>query len=132
MAVLWIAMGVPGAIRLAEARALDGNGNSLALPWWTVDSGGGTSVGGAYSLSGTIGQFDAGVGAGGGTFVATGGFWDGAAKPDCIPADLNCDGFVNGADLGILLGAWGSDGADLDDDGTTAGSDLGILLSAWG
>jgi hypothetical protein len=26
--------------------------------------------------------------------------------PSCI-ADLNADGIVNGADLGILLGAWG-------------------------
>lgn len=45
--------------------------------------------------------------------------------------DLNGDGLVSGADLGLLLGAWGSAGADLDGDGTTAGSDLGLLLGAW-
>ncbi|MDZ4831850.1 MAG: hypothetical protein SGJ09_16855 [Phycisphaerae bacterium] len=50
------------------------------------------------------------------------------------PADLNGDGAVNAADLGILLGAWGSRGgvADLDGDGVVGASDLGILLGAWG
>jgi hypothetical protein len=50
------------------------------------------------------------------------------------PSDLNGDGVVNGADLGILLGAWGSSGgpADLNGDGTVDGADLGLLLGAWG
>lgn len=46
--------------------------------------------------------------------------------------DLSQDGLVNGADLGILLAAWGTPGADLNGDGTTDGADLGLLLSAWG
>ena len=47
-------------------------------------------------------------------------------------ADLNCDGVVNGADLGILLGQWGSDGsADLTGDHQVDGADLGVLLGAW-
>lgn len=47
-------------------------------------------------------------------------------------ADLNGDGLVNGADLGLLLSAWGGSGpADLNGDGVVAGLDLGILLSAW-
>jgi hypothetical protein len=33
----------------------------LRIAWWTVDSGGGTSSGGAFSLSGTTGQPDAGT-----------------------------------------------------------------------
>ncbi|HMN96773.1 MAG TPA: GC-type dockerin domain-anchored protein [Phycisphaerales bacterium] len=47
--------------------------------------------------------------------------------------DLNGDGTVDGADLGLLLGAWGSDDpkADLDGDGIVDGADLGILLGAW-
>ena len=45
--------------------------------------------------------------------------------------DLDGDGAVDGGDLGLLLGAWGSAGADLDGDGATSGSDLGILLGAW-
>ncbi|HMN95779.1 MAG TPA: FG-GAP-like repeat-containing protein [Phycisphaerales bacterium] len=52
-------------------------------------------------------------------------------KPTCL-ADLNSDGVVDGADLGILLGAWGGADADLNGDGSTDGADLGILLGAWG
>jgi hypothetical protein len=49
------------------------------------------------------------------------------------PYDLNGDGVVNGADLGLLLGSWGQPGpSDFDGDGTTGGSDLGLLLGAWG
>jgi hypothetical protein len=51
--------------------------------------------------------------------------------PACAPADLDCDGSVGGADLGLLLGAWGTPAADLDGDGLTTGSDLGLLLGAW-
>jgi len=48
------------------------------------------------------------------------------------PADLNGDGVVNGADLGILLSAWGQAGpGDLNGDGTVNGADLGVLLSSW-
>lgn len=57
-------------------------------------------------------------------------------QPACATADLDCDGSVGGADLGLLLGEWGTDGgsvgADLNGDGTVTGSDLGILLGAWG
>jgi hypothetical protein len=56
--------------------------------------------------------------------------------PSGAVADLTCDGGVCGADLGLLLGAWGTDGtpvgADLNGDGTVSGSDLGLLLGAWG
>ncbi len=47
------------------------------------------------------------------------------------PGDLDGNGIVNGADLGLLLGAWGTAGADLDADGTTNGADLGLLLGNW-
>src|SRR5690606_29628577 len=41
--------------------------------------------------------------------------------------DLNGDGFVNGADLGVLLGNWGGSGAgDLNNDGTVDGADVGM------
>lgn len=49
-----------------------------------------------------------------------------------ITPDLNGDGDVNGADLGLLLSSWGTPAADLNGDGTTDGADLGVLLSAWG
>ncbi|MFG0275500.1 MAG: hypothetical protein ACF8QF_10625 [Phycisphaerales bacterium] len=49
------------------------------------------------------------------------------------PADLNGDGVVDGADLGLLLGAWGAPGpTDLNGDGATDGADLGLLLGDWG
>jgi hypothetical protein len=49
------------------------------------------------------------------------------------PADLNGDGLVNGGDLAVLLGAWGSAAglADVNDDGIVDAADLSILLGAW-
>lgn len=56
----------------------------------------------------------------------------GLCSPPC-PADVDQSGAVDAADLGVLLGAWGSAGiADLDLDGTVGASDLGVLLGAWG
>ncbi len=51
----------------------------------------------------------------------------------CATADLNCDGAVNGADLGLLLSDWAatSGPADLNGDHFVDGADLGILLSNW-
>ena len=48
-------------------------------------------------------------------------------------ADLTLDGRVDGADLGVLLGVWGSAGpiGDINSDGTVNGVDLGQLLGAW-
>ncbi|MBL9141457.1 MAG: S8 family serine peptidase, partial [Phycisphaerae bacterium] len=57
-----------------------------------------------------------------------------AAMHGLAPADLNLDGVVNGADLGILFGEWGSaapTAGDLNGDGTVSGADLGILLTQW-
>ena len=53
-----------------------------------------------------------------------------------IPGDLNGDGCVDQADLGILLTDWGCKDreclGDCDNDGDTDQSDLGILLTHWG
>lgn len=48
--------------------------------------------------------------------------------------DLDGNAVVDGADLAILLGAWGTDDrtADLDGDGAVDGADLAVLLGAWG
>jgi hypothetical protein len=53
--------------------------------------------------------------------------------PSCV-GDANADGVVDGADLGMLLGAWGgaAPGLDLNFDGVVDGADLGLLLGAWG
>ena len=47
-----------------------------AINWHTIDGGGGTSTGGIYSVSGTIGQPDASQQTmTGGNYSVTGGFW---------------------------------------------------------
>ncbi len=48
---------------------------NYSIDWWTLDGGGGTSTNGTYSLSGTIGQHDAGGPMTGGSYSLTGGFW---------------------------------------------------------
>ena len=48
---------------------------SYSIDWFTIDGGGGTSTGGVYSVTGTIGQPDAGPTMSGGTFTLDGGFW---------------------------------------------------------
>jgi hypothetical protein len=47
---------------------------NYTIDWYTIDGGGGTSTGGVYSVSGTIGQPDAGT-MSGGSYVLQGGFW---------------------------------------------------------
>jgi hypothetical protein len=80
---------------------------------------------------GASGTYTAGIGGGPGDVTL------GLIDASCT-GDLNSDGVVGGADLGILLGAWGacptSGGcpADLNGDGIVGGADLGILLGAWG
>ena len=48
-----------------------------------------------------------------------------------IPGDLNGDGKVDGADLGLVLAGWGTPSGDVNGDGTTDGADLGLILAAW-
>ena len=59
-----------------------------------------------------------------------------AAEIPC-PADLDGNGVVNSADLGLLATVWNSDGsavegADIDGDGVVGPADLGLLIGAWG
>ena len=59
----------------------------------------------------------------------------------CPPADINCDGHVNRADVTLLLSAWTGNStytpcpppqpADLNQDCKVNGLDLAILLGAW-
>lgn len=45
-----------------------------AIDWWSINGGGGTSTGGVFTATGTIGQPEAGQ-ASGGQFAVAGGFW---------------------------------------------------------
>lgn len=58
---------------------------------------------------------------------------DGHADACTRFGDINGDGRINGADLSLLLGDWGSAAArsDLDQNGTVNGADLSGLLGAW-
>lgn len=59
----------------------------------------------------------------------------GLLPPGTTYQDLTGDGQIDGADLGVLLAAWGPCGdccnADLNGDGTVDGADLGMLLGLW-
>jgi hypothetical protein len=46
-----------------------------SIDWYKIAGGGGTSTGGTYQVSGTIGQHDAGGPMVGGNYSLTGGFW---------------------------------------------------------
>ena len=51
-----------------------------AIDWFTIDGGGGASSSGSLTLSGTIGQPDAGT-LSGGNYTLQGGFWPGIIVP---------------------------------------------------
>ena len=55
--------------------AATGFAQSYSIDWYKIAGGGGTSSGGNYSLSGTIGQPDASAPMTGGNYSLTGGFW---------------------------------------------------------
>jgi hypothetical protein len=60
---------------LHSALCLVANAQPFAIDWHTLDGGGGTSTSEVYSVSGTIGQPDAGPTMTGGNYSLTGGFW---------------------------------------------------------
>jgi hypothetical protein len=60
---------------LADGSAV--SGGSYTIKRHTIDSGGGQSSGGEFSLHGTIGQLDAGPTLSGASFQLQGGFWPG-------------------------------------------------------
>jgi len=55
--------------------ACQASAQTYSIDWYTIDGGGGTSTGGVYSVSGTIGQPDAGALMTGGNYSLQGGFW---------------------------------------------------------
>jgi hypothetical protein len=67
MKILFI-IGALLAVTVAHAQ-------QYSINWYKVSGGGGTSTGGVYSVSGTIGQPDASGAMSGGNYSVTGGFW---------------------------------------------------------
>jgi hypothetical protein len=52
-----------------------GFAQNYSIDWYKIAGGGGTSTNGQYSLSGTVGQPDAGGAMTGGNYSLTGGYW---------------------------------------------------------
>jgi len=115
--------------------------NPATASWLPLGSGGMNAT-----VSALV-TFDDGMGGGsalyaGGLFTHSPSFdsyvarWGCEGDAPCAPADLNCDGAVDGNDLAIVLGGWGPCGspciADINDDGIVDGNDLAIVLGAWG
>lgn len=57
------------------ATALSVNAQSYSMNWHKIAGGGGSSAGGTYQASGTVGQPDATSAMIGGSYSVTGGFW---------------------------------------------------------
>ena len=79
--ILILALALMAGTAWAVRAAVD----ALELPWWTVDGGGDRSTGGQYTLSGTIGQPDAGPLMSEGSYTLWGGFWDPRPGTPVIP-----------------------------------------------
>ena len=106
---------------------------AFTMEWWTVDGGGGTSTGGAFSVTGTTGQPDAGERHSGGAVWLRGGFWsfdEGGALPPSLAIFLTAAnavqvlwpspsaGFVLQQTSNLLQEAWAAPAESTQDDGT--------------
>jgi hypothetical protein len=69
--ILWLA----ATGFLFAALCLSASAQSYSIDWYKIAGGGGTSTSSLYSVSGTIGQPDAGGAMTGGIYAVTGGFW---------------------------------------------------------
>lgn len=64
-----------GLVVLGLLMPLIASAQNYSIVWYKIAGGGGTSSGGTYSVSGTIGQPDASGALSGGRYSLTGGFW---------------------------------------------------------
>ncbi|MFT5423153.1 MAG: hypothetical protein ACI89L_000927 [Phycisphaerales bacterium] len=121
------------ALAVAAGSASIAQAQPFEIPWYTIDGGGGTSTGGTFSLSGTIGQHDAAQGLAGGTFTLDSGFWPGVTMPPPCPADTNGDGILDNGDIGtfVTLFLAGDIAADFNGDGILDNGDIGGFVAAF-
>ncbi len=125
-----INLGAVAGLVLAGAAAAQ----PFEIPSYTIDGGGGTSVGGLYSLSGTIGQPDAHPAMAGGAFELSGGFWVEAGGLACNGADLaEPFGVLDLGDITAFVSAFLAQDslADIDGNGIFDLSDIGLFVSAF-
>ncbi len=82
MSKRWLIVGLTAVLAVLLLSVSVTATGSYQIPWWSVDGGGGSSVGDRFALAGTIGQPDAGH-MEGDHFALTGGFW--AQPVESIP-----------------------------------------------
>jgi hypothetical protein len=100
-----------------------GKAQQYKIDWYTIDGGGGTSSGGPYVLTGTIGQPDADW-CKGGNYELLGGFWP--SGPICI---VDFEHFARFAQQWLDVGS-GLPG-DLDGDNDVDFDDLTLFVDVW-
>ncbi len=103
------------------------------ISWHTIDGGGGTSTGGTYEVTGTIGQHDADTGQmSGGDYTLSGGFWPGGLFQQCF---VDFEHFVQFAmywlDTPCNIGNNFCQGSDLDFSTAVEINDVGELGYYW-
>ncbi len=93
------------SLAAAAPAALAQSGGPYEIRAWTIDGGGiSNAAGGAFTLSGTIGQPDAGPTLAGGTFAVEGGFWPAAVSADvCVPDLAAPFGVLNFFDIAAYI-----------------------------
>ena len=111
-----------------------GFAQQYSIDWHKIAGGGGTSSNGVYSVSGTIGQHDAGGAMSGGQYSVTGGFWSLLSVVQTPGAPLltishvgntaviswpsPSTGFVLQTNSTLSTGTWGNYGGVEGDNGT--------------
>ena len=85
---------------LIASLALSAGAQTYDISWFSIDGGGGTSSGGTYSVTGTIGQPDAGV-LSGGNYTIVGGFWSAIAAVPVSPGSPQLSVSVSGQNVTI-------------------------------
>lgn len=110
------------------------SGGPYDLTWSNVGAGGSAS-GGAYTLSLTVGQPEAGA-MSGGAYTLNGGFWGGGGSPCNLPEDIDGDGQVTVFDIQAGASAWGMANPifpyDQDNDGDVDVRDVMLVAAAFG
>ncbi len=115
--------------RSVQVSVLAQGGGPFSLTWSAFGGGGGTSVGGDFSLSATAGLPDAGQ-LSGGTFTVSGGFWQ------CtLIGDFSGNGLIDVGDIVAAADHWQATGAspfDLDGDGLVTVRDVMLVAAPSG